>query len=233
MIGPVAVGVILASHPGICGGRPKICTPCCKMPALKGLMCWSATLSAGCTCGPSPINTRMMWPAWCWLTRSIPRILNAIRKKKSKKKTYSQITAFFPALARIGLFRLYFASGGEIDFPDLPAQQHAEVAALWSSPAYFQNSRAEGQMGSAIREQGQELSDLGDIPLVVISAGIHPANWTALQAELPSLSTNSRHITVDEATHGSLAFNPDHAKQTSAAILQVVEAANTGGNLEE
>lgn len=150
-----------------------------------------------------------------------------------QEKTYSTITAFFPALARIGLFRLYFASGGEIDFHDLPAQQHAEVAALWSSPAYFQNSRAEGQMGSAIREQGQALPDLGDIPLVVISAGISPPNWTTLQAELPQLSTNSRHITVEDATHGSLAFNPDHAQQTSTAILQVVDAAKTGGEVKE
>jgi pimeloyl-ACP methyl ester carboxylesterase len=148
-------------------------------------------------------------------------------------KTYSRITAFFPALARIGLFRLYFEFGGEIDFPDLPAQQHAEVASFWSSPAYFQNSRAEGQMSSAIRKQGQALPDLGDMPLVVISAGINSPNWTTLQAELPLLSTNSRHITVEDAMHSSLALNPDHAQQTSAAILQVVEAAKTGDEIKD
>lgn len=162
-----------------------------------------------------------------------PEDFKRFPEEEEQEKTYSMITAFFPALARIGLFRLYFASGGEIDFPDLPAQQHAEVASFWSSPAYFQNSRAEGQMGSAIREQGQALLDLGDIPLVVISAGINPPNWITLQAELPLLSTNSTHITVEDATHGSLAFNPNHAQQTSTAILQVVEAAKTGGEVEE
>jgi hypothetical protein len=53
----------------------------------------------------------------------------------------------------------------------------------------------------------------------------------ALQAELPKLSTNSLHMTIEGASHASLVFNPDHAQQTSAMIAKVVEAVRLGTTL--
>jgi hypothetical protein len=144
-------------------------------------------------------------------------------------KDWKRLSSVFPALARIGLFRLYFSGGGEIDFQDLPPRQHDELAAFWSTPEYFQNVRAEP--GEETHTQGLDLPDLGDLPLGVVSAGINLPEWMALQAELPKLSTNSLRMTIDGASHASLVFNPDHAQQTSAMIAKVVEAVRLGTTL--
>jgi pimeloyl-ACP methyl ester carboxylesterase len=145
---------------------------------------------------------------------------------------YLRISSIFPALARIGLFRFYFSRGGEIDFADLPPQQHDEVAAFWSTPELFYSQRDEIIAGSAIFSDAHALGDLGDMPLAVISQGLNPTpGWVEMQNELASLSTNSMHITVPTASHASLAFNPVDAHATSSAILQVVEAARTGQSL--
>lgn len=141
-------------------------------------------------------------------------------------ESFLRLSALFPWLARVGLFRLYFATGGTLDMGDLPPAALGVAKAVWSTPAYFESQRAEGMAGPAIFADGRELGDLGDLPLVVVSAGAQqPAMWAGLQAELATLSTNAQHITVDQATHSSLAFNPQDAQATSAAILQVVEAA--------
>ena len=47
-----------------------------------------------------------------------------------------------------------------------------------------------------------------------------------LQAELPSLSSNSQHITVEGATHYTLLSMQAHAAVVSSAIRSVVEAAH-------
>jgi pimeloyl-ACP methyl ester carboxylesterase len=150
-------------------------------------------------------------------------------------EAYGRVSSVFPLLARIGLFRLYFATGGEIDFQDLPPRQHDETAAFWSSPAYFSSQRSE--LGDALKiyDSKQELVNLGDLPLVVITAsetGPFPA-WPALQDELAGLSTDGVHQVIEGATHASLVFNPDHARQVSDAIIQVVEAVRDGKRLAE
>jgi hypothetical protein len=62
----------------------------------------------------------------------------------------------------------------------------------------------------------------------VISAGRNLPEWMALQAELPQLSSNRLHVIVEDATHASLALGADHARLTSALIVQVVNAASNG-----
>jgi hypothetical protein len=52
-----------------------------------------------------------------------------------------------------------------------------------------------------------------------------------MQVELLSLSSNSRRLVVDGASHGSLVFNPRHAAETGAAILDVARAVRSGGQL--
>ena len=151
----------------------------------------------------------------------------------AQTENFMPILASFPFLARIGLFRFYFASGGEIDFQDLPSRQHDEVAAAWSTPKYFNSQRAELMSAAEIYRQAHELGSLDELPLAVISAGTNqPAGWAALQAELAKLSSNQIHQTIEEASHASLAFNPQHAQVVSTAILQVVDAARTGQPLQ-
>jgi pimeloyl-ACP methyl ester carboxylesterase len=132
----------------------------------------------------------------------------------------------FPWLARLGLSHAYFAFGGEIDFKDLPARQHDELAAFWSSPEYWQAQRAEMLAGADFLTQAQGLGSLGNLPLAVVSAGTNP--YPEIQAELAALSSNSLHVTVPGATHASLAFNQQDAHVSSASILQVVAAVRAG-----
>jgi pimeloyl-ACP methyl ester carboxylesterase len=143
-------------------------------------------------------------------------------------KSFKSQSAVFPWLARIGLFRLYFSLGGELDFQDLPPQQHDEVAALWSSPRYFLSQRAENDAVPEIYARGQNLGDLGDMPLVVITAAESSPEWLAMQAELASLSSDSLHVTIPGSTHVSLVFDQQHAAAVSGYIGQLVEAVQEG-----
>jgi pimeloyl-ACP methyl ester carboxylesterase len=146
---------------------------------------------------------------------------------------YRQLSGLLPTTARLGINRLYCAFGGEFDFGDLTEPQKSELKALWSSPEYFLSQRAEGIAARSIYADGQKLGDLGNLPLFVLSAGQSAPSWGELQNDLASLSTDSVHVTVKNATHVSLAFNQNDAHQVSTAILQIVDAARTGKPLNQ
>lgn len=141
-------------------------------------------------------------------------------------ESFLQIARFFPALARVGLFRFYFATGGEIDFQGLPERQHAELASFWSSAGYQRSLISETRMAPTIYEQALTLSDLGDLTLLVISASDdNPDGWSALQRDLAALSTGSEHVTIPGTTHVSLAFDRAHAARVSELIASLVESS--------
>ena len=53
--------------------------------------------------------------------------------------------------------------------------------------------------------QAAALTDFADKPLIVVTAGRgNDETWQAAQNKLASLSTNSRHRVVADATHASL-----------------------------
>jgi pimeloyl-ACP methyl ester carboxylesterase len=149
-------------------------------------------------------------------------------------ENYRQLSSAFPTLARLGLFRLYFASGGEIDFADMKEPQKSEIRIMWSSPEYFDSQHAEGIAAPEIYSGGQKLGRLGDLRLLVITAGQGASDgWPELQGELASLSDNSTHLTLEAATHVSLAFHPRDAHQVSMGILNILDAIRTGERLAD
>jgi pimeloyl-ACP methyl ester carboxylesterase len=153
---------------------------------------------------------------------------------QEENKNYRQLSSTFPTLARLGVFRLYFAWGGEIDFADMKEPEKSEIRSMWSSPGYFDSQQAEGSAAAEIYSSGQKLGRLGDLPLFVISAEKNaPIGWQELQSELASLSDTSTHINLETATHVSLAFHPDDAHQVSMGILKVVDAIRSGTNSME
>lgn len=148
-------------------------------------------------------------------------------------ESYLQLSAVFPTLARLGLGHLYFALGGELDFADMKEPQKSELKASWSSPEYFASQRAEAVAAGEIYKGGQKLGSLGDLPLLVISAGQNPSDgWRQLQGELATLSGNSKHQILETATHASLVFNPDDAHRVSMGIVEVLDAIRAGERLE-
>lgn len=144
------------------------------------------------------------------------------------------LSALLATLARFGIPRAYFALGGEFDFQDLPQKEHDEVAAFFSSPDYFESQRAEMLAASEIFADAEKLGALGELPLVVITAGNNSLpGWFQLQDELAGLSQNSAHHTIDGASHASLAFNSSHARQVSELINQAVEKVRAGQSLAQ
>jgi pimeloyl-ACP methyl ester carboxylesterase len=132
----------------------------------------------------------------------------------------------FPLLARLGLFRLATALGFHFDFGGMPPRERAQMVAAFASPEYWATSRADMAASPALFGEAQALPPLGDLPLVVISAGTGTADgWAALQEELATLSTAGTHVTLDEATHVSLVFDPEHARAVSTEILRLVDRA--------
>jgi pimeloyl-ACP methyl ester carboxylesterase len=147
-------------------------------------------------------------------------------------RTMARLFPVFSALNHLGVSRLAFALGAEFDFGKLPPQQKAETKAFWSSPRRWDSLRLEAAMRPATDAQIRALGDLGNLPLAVVTAGEGSSPiWLALQADLASLSSNSVHNVVAGATHASLVIDPEVARVTSSAILQVVEAARTGAPL--
>jgi pimeloyl-ACP methyl ester carboxylesterase len=135
------------------------------------------------------------------------------------------------ALARFGLFRV-FDKEFRLLADGLPDRAHAELMALSRTPRAFSTA---GDAALAWDERTRPLVDaaggLGDLPLVVISVTEQPRmgdKLTALQAELPALSSQSKHITVEGAYHEGLLAQAESARVVTQSIREVVEAARTG-----
>ena len=76
--------------------------------------------------------------------------------------------------------------------------------------------------------QAASLVDFADKPLIVVTAGReHDAAWLAAQDKLATLSTNSRHRIVADATHASLVLDETDAAAASQAIRDVVASVRT------
>lgn len=133
-------------------------------------------------------------------------------------------------LGHFGLLRFWNPESKLID--GLPPQQYAEMKAFLALPRQW-STGADGLMvwETLTRLQINRARNLGDMPLAVLSVteqAMYAEVLTALQAELPKLSSNSIHHTVEGATHDGLVCRREHALVVADAIRQVVEAAHTG-----
>lgn len=131
-------------------------------------------------------------------------------------------------LARFGLFRI-FKGEYRLLANGLPPQQYDELMALASTPHALASAGDSLMVWDSIsRTLVNDTGSLGDLPLIALSVTDQPrmgAKLTELQAELPSLSSNSEHITVQGAYHEGLVAQEKHARVVTDAILGVVEAA--------
>lgn len=76
------------------------------------------------------------------------------------------------------------------------------------------------------------LTDFGDKPLVVLTAGAETdATHNAAQTKLATLSTNSSHRVVDGASHPGLIMDEQYAKVTTRAVLDVVASVRSAAPL--
>jgi len=139
-------------------------------------------------------------------------------------------------LARFGLFRIV---NGEYKLlaDGLPPQQYAELMAFAGSPRALSVAGDAALVWDDItRPLVNNAGSLGDRPLVVLSVTEQPrrgAQLTELQAELPALSSNSQHITVQGAYHEGLLSQREYARFVTEAILHVVETLRAGKPLAQ
>ena len=82
-------------------------------------------------------------------------------------------------------------------------------------------------MGGTFAQQAAALQNLGDKPLVVLTAGIgSDATHQTSQNHLATLSTNSAHHTI-QAVHEDLITNQRAAAETTQWILDAVQAVRS------
>src|SRR5215211_7577464 len=118
--------------------------------------------------------------------------------------------------ARLGVVRLL--SKLDPASPELPPQQRAQIDALTPSTRQWSTSAGEFLAPTQTLKLGSPGS-LGNKPLAVVTAGASEPSWLKLQDDLATLSSNSVHRVVKEATHTSLLYERSDAQATSAAIV--------------
>ena len=140
------------------------------------------------------------------------------------RNSYEQIKLLYTVaslLAPIGVVRLFNLSPAP---PELPHQQRAQIAALNPSTRQVSTTAQEFRAPPQSTAQARSLRSLGDKPLAVVSAGTQSSGWLELQDDLATISPNSMHRVVKEATHTSVVYERSDAQATSAAIVEVVAA---------
>jgi pimeloyl-ACP methyl ester carboxylesterase len=140
-------------------------------------------------------------------------------------------TTFIPPMARLGVMRLAAFLPPD---PDLPAQQQSQYRAMFAATKFWDSIVATERSFPDINAQARGVESLGNIPLIIVIGGESESTGVGveMQNELMTLSTQGVQRIVLGATHNSLMHDPQHAQQTSAAILEVVEAARTGERLK-
>ena len=126
-------------------------------------------------------------------------------------------------LASVGVLRVVDPLTPQVA-TGLPAHEYAQMHAIFALPA----SSAVGAETLAVwntrtRSQVNSARSLGSLPLTVLSVSEQPLYGevlTALQAELPALSSNSMHRVVAGATHENLISNRGHAAVVTDSIRQ-------------
>jgi hypothetical protein len=115
----------------------------------------------------------------------------------------------------------------------LPTPYDQALKASFAATKDWDTQSAEFLASLATASQVRESESLNNIPLFVLTATEHGTPpeqeqlWQSWQTELAALSTNSVHQIVEGTDHASFWRDPETAKITTAAILQVVEAARS------
>jgi hypothetical protein len=115
---------------------------------------------------------------------------------------------------------------------ELPAHEGRAAAAFFAAPGQHITMLAELAAWESTTNQARAAGNLGSKPLIIVSAGTGSSDeWRDLQADLVTLSTNSRQLVVEQGTHQGLLLQQEAARMTSEAILQVIEAVRSGVQL--
>jgi pimeloyl-ACP methyl ester carboxylesterase len=148
-----------------------------------------------------------------------PEARDSYEPQEQRSAVISQLVRLGVSLpARLGVVRLL--SKLDPASPELPQQQRAQIDALTPSTRQWSTSALE----FIAPTQTLRLGSLENKPLAVVTAGASEPSWLKQQDDLATLSSNSVHRVVKEATHTSLLYERSDSQATSAAIDEVVAA---------
>ena len=163
-----------------------------------------------------------------------PEVWTRTAQGRAQYQTDTRLYASARVLARLGLLRLI-----PNPFTGPPAalspQQAGQWRALHSTSRFWNTVAAESHAILDTMTQLRQAGDLGDLPLLVVTAGENAGAdgyWAVYQNELAALSSNSIHTVVAGAGHADLWLKPEYSRLSSSAILQVVTAVRTGARLD-
>jgi pimeloyl-ACP methyl ester carboxylesterase len=157
------------------------------------------------------------------LDSTAPRPGAAPATKAGSYDLIGRISTLLPAIAHLGAAHLIPDS-----YDSLPAPSRNEARATVSTARSVESYLNESRAGAAATRQAAVLVYFAGKPLIVVTAGRgNDATWQAAQNKLATLSTNSRHRVVPDATHASLYLDQTHSAAASQAIRDVVEAVRT------
>jgi pimeloyl-ACP methyl ester carboxylesterase len=143
-------------------------------------------------------------------------------------KVFHRATGLAPSLARLGVLRLFYSTQAA----GLPPRARDKERADWSTPRHWRSLRDDVLGLPAALTQSQALTSLGSNPLIVVTA-VKDAQtgWMPLQDEMVTLSANSVHRVLPNATHASLTEDKTNAAISSQAVLDDVAAVRSGAPL--
>jgi pimeloyl-ACP methyl ester carboxylesterase len=163
------------------------------------------------------------------LDSSSPDQLTALPDFPGQYAVMRRVLALAPPLTRTGVAQLAPSS----TWSDLPEPAAAQVRAFAADVRGPRSTRGEQSVLPAVFEQAKALISLGGKPLVVLTASDNvrtTRGWSAAQAHLATLSSNSSHR-VAEATHVGLLDDQTAAAISVHAINDVVQSGRTGTTL--
>jgi pimeloyl-ACP methyl ester carboxylesterase len=140
--------------------------------------------------------------------------------------------AIAPGLARVGLLHA-LARPLLRDARGLRPRAYAELRAFMTQITHVRSSAREVRaLLQFTFPQVRRSHDFGDRPLFVLSAETGSIGGDHIHEEMADLSTNSRHVTVGGASHGTIVTDSASARVVCDATRQVVEAVRRGRPLE-
>jgi pimeloyl-ACP methyl ester carboxylesterase len=140
-----------------------------------------------------------------------------------------------PFISRLGILRLMSFPPTD---PDLSEPQRSELQAYLSSSKLGDSLKRQYHLYPTLLAQIRPLyknGSLGNIPLAVVKGSEGDggmAEWQELFVDQAALSTTNMIVTVQGASHASLVDRQEHAVQTSAVILKIVEAVRSNEHLQ-
>ncbi|MBL8265402.1 alpha/beta fold hydrolase [Steroidobacter sp.] len=129
-------------------------------------------------------------------------------------------------------------------FDEFPPEVQTSLSYFVSNPRIYDTGRAELDYFDVDASDAAQVTSLGDLPLVVLTAGrlkkhsdpeelahaqAYVKIFSELHAKYAALSSRGRHVILPEAGHISLVGDKRHAQDVVKNILEVVAEARASG----